>query len=328
VTSALRLSPVQARRAARSATLQAAMEQRPVDAADVTAGVRAQNGAALERLATRRPLRLTWADLVLPEAILAQLRQLVERSRWLPQVAESWHLGGQHGRRGIAALFSGPSGTGKTTSAEVVASALGLDLYVVNLAMVVDKYIGETEKNLERIFEEAEGVNGVLLFDEADALFGKRSEVSDARDRYANIETAYLLQRMERFDGIAILATNLRSNLDDAFTRRLDGIVEFPLPEPVQRERLWRHFVGRLPLAGDVDLAFCARAFALSGGSIHAIALGVAMTAAAGRRDADMGDVVRSVAAEYRKLGRLCHESEFGQYSRLLDPSAARPSSR
>jgi SpoVK/Ycf46/Vps4 family AAA+-type ATPase len=297
------------------------VERRPVAAADVTAGVRAQNGASLERLAVRRPPELTWDDLVLPEPVLAQLRQLVERSRWLPRVTESWRLGGQAGRRGIAALFSGPSGTGKTTSAEIVAGALGLDLYVVNLAMVVDKYIGETEKNLERIFSEAEGVNGVLFFDEADALFGKRSEVSDARDRYANIETAYLLQRMERFDSIAILATNLRSNLDDAFVRRLDGIVEFPLPDPDQRERLWEHFLGRLPLDEDVDIPFCARAFALSGGNIQAIAVGVALAAAAGRRAGTMGDVVLAVAAEYRKLGRLCHESEFGRYSHLLSPA-------
>src|SRR5207244_3373361 len=155
-----------------------------------------------------------------------------------------------------------------TMSAEVVAAELGLDLYVVNLATVVDKYLGETEKNLERIFTEAAGVNGVLLFDEADAIFGKRSEVRDAHDRYANIESAYLLQRMEAFDGLAILATNLRANLDEAFTRRLDVVVDFPAPDPVHRRQLWDRCLGPLVPRGDVDLDFCAAAFELSGGNI------------------------------------------------------------
>src|SRR6184192_1631452 len=142
-------------------------------------------------------------------------------------------------RRGLTALFAGPSGTGKTMAAEVLASELGLDLYTVDLATVVDKYVGETEKNLDRIFAEAERINGVLLFDEADAIFGKRSDVKDAHDRYANVEVAYLLQRMELFDGLAILTTNLRANVDEAFTRRLDAIVGFPLPEEGDRRRLW-----------------------------------------------------------------------------------------
>ncbi len=150
--------------------------------------------------------------------------------------------GGGRGH-GVAALFAGDSGTGKTMSAEVVAQDLGLDLYVVDLATVVDKYVGETEKNLERIFTAAAGVNGVLLFDEADAVFGRRSEVKDAHDRYANVESAYLLQRMETFDGLAILATNLRANIDEAFTRRLDVVVDFPLPDAAHRTRA----VGPLP---------------------------------------------------------------------------------
>ena len=152
-----------------------------------------------------------------------------------------WQMrkGGGRGR-GVTALFAGDSGTGKTMSAEVIAGELGLDLYTVNLATVVDKYVGETEKNLERIFAEAGGVNAVLLFDEADAIFGKRSEVRDAHDRYANIESAYLLQRMETFDGLAILATNLRSNIDEAFTRRLDMIIDFPAPDEKSRLAIWR----------------------------------------------------------------------------------------
>src|SRR5205807_2394270 len=160
--------------------------------------------------------------------------------------------------------------TGKTMAAEVVACEMGLDLYVVDLASVVDKYVGETEKNLDRIFAEAESVNGVLLFDEADALFGKRSDVSDAHDRYANVEVAYLLQRMELFEGIAILATNLRSNLDEAFARRLDALIDFPEPEEADRLRLWRLCLGSAaPVAADLDLEVLARAFKLSGGNIR-----------------------------------------------------------
>ena len=138
-------------------------------------------------------------------------------------------------------LFAGESGTGKTLSAEVVAAELGLDLYVVQLSSIVDKYVGETEKNLERIFTEADRTDAVLLFDEADAVFGKRSEVKDSHDKYANMESAYLLQRLESFDGIALLTTNLRANIDEAFTRRLDLVVDFPFPDPAQRLALWRH---------------------------------------------------------------------------------------
>src|SRR2546426_860625 len=158
-------------------------------------------------------------------------RDLAVRARHRELVLGEWQMAGASSRRrGLTALFAGASGTGKTMAAEVLAGEMGLDLYVVDLASVVDKYVGETEKNLDRIFAEAESVNGVLLFDEADALFGKRSDVSDAHDRYANVEIAYLLQRMEMFEGIAILATNLRSNLDEAFARRLHVLVDFPAP--------------------------------------------------------------------------------------------------
>src|SRR4029453_19266722 len=172
------------------------------------------------------------------------------------RVLVQWSMRPGEGRgRGVTALFAGDSGTGKTMSAEVIADDLGLDLYAVDLATVVDKYVGETEKNLERIFGEAGGVNGGLLFDEADAIFGKRSEVRDAHDRYANIESAYLLQRMESFDGLAILATNLRANLDEAFTRRLDVIVDFPAPDAEHRHLLWDRCLGRLvPRGDDLDL--------------------------------------------------------------------------
>jgi SpoVK/Ycf46/Vps4 family AAA+-type ATPase len=223
--------------------------------------------------------------------------------------------------RGVTALFAGESGTGKTLSAEVIARDLGLDLYVIDLSTVVDKYIGETEKNLDRIFAEADRVNGVLLFDEADALFGKRSEVQDARDRYANVEVAYLLQRMERFEGLAILTSNLRANLDEAFTRRLDAIVDFPMPEEEDRLRLWEtHLRPGVPRGDDLDLAFCAKAFRLSGGSIRNIALGAALLAAEADGPVGMAELVRATEREYRKLGRLCLPDEFGPYFALLRP--------
>jgi SpoVK/Ycf46/Vps4 family AAA+-type ATPase len=200
-------------------------------------------------------------------------------------------------------------------SAEVVAHDLGLDLYTVNLATVVDKYVGETEKNLERIFTEADGVNAVLLFDEADALFGKRSEVRDANDRYANIEVAYLLQRMETFDGLAILATNLRANVDEAFARRLDMVVDFPSPDVELRRALWdRCLAPGVPRSPDLDLDFCARAFELSGGNIRSIAITAAYLAAGGGRSVAMIDLIRGVHREYRKLGRMVVAAEFGDY--------------
>ena len=216
---------------------------------------------------------------------------------------------------GVTALFAGDSGTGKTMSAEVVARSLGLDLYVIDLSTVVDKYIGETEKNLDRIFVEAERVNGVLLFDEADAIFGKRSEVKDARDRYANVEVAYLLQRMEQFEGLAILTTNLRANVDEAFLRRIDILVEFPLPDPESRARLWaKQLTPELPVADDLDLGFLASAFELSGRQHPQRRPLGRVRGGRGRKAVSMAHIIRATSAEYRKLGRLCVESEFGPY--------------
>ncbi len=311
-----RLGPEQVARAAEAGRRAAAAVGRALTVADVSAGARAQNAAGLERLALRVAPRVTWEDLVLPGPIVEQLGELAGRARHRDRVLDEWGLGRTSLKgRGVTALFAGESGTGKTLSAEVIAGALGLDLYVIDLSTVVDKYIGETEKNLDRVFSEADRVNGVLLFDEADAIFGKRSEVKDARDRYANVEVAYLLQRMERFDGMAILTTNLRANLDEAFLRRLDAIVDFPLPDVADRRRLWaRNLGGSLPLGDDLDLDFLARRFTLSGGNIRNIAVGTAFRAAGAGRSAGMEDIVRETAREYRKLGRLCVEAEFGPW--------------
>ncbi|MEV8325565.1 AAA family ATPase [Kitasatospora sp. NPDC056731] len=308
----------QVARAAGVATRTAAAEHRPVTADDLRAAVRAQNGAGLARLARRIEPAVGWDDLVLPEPTARQLHELALRARHRDQVLGQWRMrpGGGRGR-GVIALFAGESGTGKTMSAEVVAAELGMELYVVDLSTVVDKYIGETEKNLERIFTEASHVNAVLLFDEADAIFGKRSQVKDAHDRHANVESAYLLQRMESFDGIAVLTTNLRANLDEAFTRRLDVIAEFPVPDEEQRHALWERCLGpRIPRGDDLDLAFCARHFELAGGSIRACAVTAAYLAAETGRPLGMAELVFAVEREYRKLGRLVLESEFGPWSR------------
>jgi hypothetical protein len=317
--AAFRLSPEQVASAAASASATAAAHQRLVDAADLQAGARSQNAAGLERLARRVEPDVAWDDLILPADALQLLQELTARARHRDLVLDTWRMGTSSARgRGVTALFAGGSGTGKTLSAEVVAADLGLDLYVIDLSSVIDKYIGETEKNLDRIFGEADRVNGVLLFDEADALFGKRSEVGDSRDRYANVEVAYLLQRMERFDGVAVLTTNLRSNVDEAFTRRLDTIVDFPDPDEEDRLRLWGHKLAPLPIAADVDLSFLARAFRLSGGEIRNAAVTAAYLAASQDRSVGMADLVRAVEREYRKLGRMCVESEFGAYFPLL----------
>ncbi|MET9442417.1 ATP-binding protein [Streptomyces sp. NPDC006610] len=314
--AAHRLDSGQLHRAAEVAARTAAVEGRPVGPDDLRTAVRAQNGAGLDRLARRIEPAVGWDDLVLPPATHRRLRELALRARHREQVLGQWGMrpGGGRGR-GVIALFAGESGTGKTMSAEVVAADLGMDLYVVDLSTVVDKYVGETEKNLERIFTEASAVNAVLLFDEADAIFGKRSEVKDARDRHANIESAYLLQRMESFDGIAVLTTNLRANLDEAFTRRLDVVADFPVPDAAGRLALWERCLGdRLPRAADLDLAFCADRFELAGGSIRACAVTAAYLAAESGGPLAMGQLVTAIAQEYRKLGRLVLEGEFGAW--------------
>ncbi len=314
-TAGFRLGPDGIARAAAAA--RAVAGAGGVTGPQLRAGARAQNTAGLERLARHIVPAVGWAQLVLPDRTMAALRELAARARHRTRVRGEWGMrpGGGRGL-GVSALFTGESGTGKTTAAEVMAGELGLDLYAVDLAAVVDKYVGETEKNLDRIFTEAAGVNAVLLFDEADAIFGKRSAVSDAHDRYANIESAYLLQRMESFDGVALLATNLRANLDDAFTRRLDTLVDFPLPDEAMRRKLWDVCLGTaLPRSGDLDLDRCAAAFDLAGGDIRSAAVTAAYLAADADRPVSMADLLAAIDGEYRKLGRLAvttDEKVFG----------------
>lgn len=301
-----RLGGDRIQRAARTAQTLAAFDGTPVDAEHVRLAARRQSASGLESHARRIRPDVDWQDLVLPHKPLVQLRELALRARHRDRVLGDWRLSAGGGRgRGVLGLFAGESGTGKTLSAEVVAADLGLDLYVVQLSSVVDKYVGETEKNLERIFTEADRTDAVLLFDEADAVFGKRSEVKDAHDKYANMESAYLLQRLESFDGIALLTTNLRANIDEAFTRRLDLVVDFPFPDPDQRLALWRHSLSRVPSADGIDPQPLAREFELAGGSIRS-AVVTAAYLAAGRDDmVTADDLLEGARREYRKAGRL-----------------------
>ncbi|MFF7310091.1 AAA family ATPase [Streptomyces sp. NPDC008137] len=293
-------------RAARAARSLAEFDGAPLSPAHLRLAARQQSASGLEQHARRIRPDVDWRDLVLPDGPLTQLRELALRARHRDRVLGDWRLSAGGGRgRGVLGLFAGESGTGKTLSAEVVAADLGLDLYVVQLSSVVDKYVGETEKNLERIFTEADRTDAVLLFDEADAVFGKRSEVKDAHDRYANLESAYLLQRLESFDGIALLTTNLRANIDEAFTRRLDLIVDFPFPDAGQRVALWRHSLSHVPGADGIELDAVATGFELAGGSIRS-AVVTAAYLAAGRGDTvTADDLLEGARREYRKAGRL-----------------------
>jgi len=283
---------------------------------DLKSAARTQSQPRLTSLAQKITPYFTWEDIVLPDDRMAQLREIANQVLFQHVVYEDWGLAKKSSLgRGVAALFAGQSGTGKTMAAEVIANDLGLDVYKIDLSGLVSKYIGETEKNLARVFEEASDTNAILFFDEADAVFGKRSEVRDSHDRYANIEVSYLLQKMEEYDGIVVLATNLRSNLDEAFLRRMRAIVEFPFPEVEDRLRIWqRTFSPGAPLAPDVDLGFMAKQFRIAGGNIRNIVLLAAFLAASHDEDIGMLHLIQGAKREYQKLGRLIAESDFGRW--------------
>jgi ATP-dependent 26S proteasome regulatory subunit len=277
--------------------------------ANVFAAARRGTGTALPELARKVELVHGWDDLVVPDGVRVQLRELCDRVLVRDRVVEDWGFGERlGGGNGVAALFAGASGTGKTMAAAVIAREAELDLFRIHTAAVVSKWIGETERNLDRVFDAAEGANAILLFDEADALFGKRS--SDQNDtsglqRYANLEVAYLLQRMESFSGISILSTNLRQNLDEAFTRRLDSIVNFPFPDEAERRDLWtRIWPATTPLAADVDVERLARVYPLTGGSIKNAAVGAAYLAAAHGGLVTHAHIAQAVTRELEKDAR------------------------
>lgn len=283
--------------------------QKHVAPHDVNLAARSQMQPALGMFARKIEPHYGWDDIVLPPQPLATLQMICAVMRQRARVYGEWGLGKWTQGAGILALFAGASGTGKTMAAEIIARELALDLYKIDLSAVVSKYIGETEKNLERIFREAEDSAAILFFDEADALFGKRSEVRDAHDRYANIEVAYLLQRTEQYDGLVILTSNLKKNMDDAFLRRIHFAVEFPLPEEAERFEIWRRTLPpTAPQADDIDLELLARKLKLAGGSIRNIVLAAAFLAADERVPVAMRHLTRAANYEYQKIGKLMVE--------------------
>jgi len=295
-----------------------AEEPRHVESRELFAAARLQTGHDLGSLTRKVESRYAWADIVLPADALAQLREISQRVVLQRQVFDDWGFGEKlsHGK-GVNALFTGPSGTGKTMAAGIMANELSLDLYQIDLSRIVSKWVGETEKNLDRIFTAAENANAILFFDEADALFGKRSEVRDSHDRYANVEISYLLQKMEEYEGIAILATNLRANLDEAFVRRLAFTVQFPFPDDESRRRIWTGiWPAATPVDADVDAAYLAKQFKLSGGNIKNIALAAAVLAAADGSAVRMTHVLHATRREYQKMGKALTELDPAAWSR------------
>ncbi|MFF3747715.1 ATP-binding protein [Streptomyces kronopolitis] len=287
---------------------QAALAEQPFPPTEAQRIIRTDAGHTLEKLARRIRPEVTRVDLEVPDAVRERLDMLIFRIRHRQEVLSSWRLRRGGGRGwGVAALFAGESGTGKTMAAEAIAHELETELFIISLPTLVSKYIGETEKNLESIFTAAESINGVLLFDEADSLFSKRSEVSDSKDKHANMQSSYLLQRLESFNGLAILTTNLRANMDSAFTRRFNEVIEFESPTAEVRARLWRTFLGE-EVCENCDTDHLAAKFDLAGGSIRASVETAAFTAAAAKRPMSTHDLLRGIEVEYRKQGRLCDQ--------------------
>jgi hypothetical protein len=307
------LTSHQIRQAATTAHDYALQRGDTLTTADLINAARFHSTPRLGTLAYQIHPRFAWDDIVLPVEHKTILREIVNMVRGRGIVLEEWGLGHKLvSSSGVSALFAGPPGTGKTMAAEVIAGELGLDLYKIDLSSVVNKYIGETEKSLGKLFDEASASNAILFFDEADALFGKRSEVKDSHDRYANIEVSYLLQRMEQYDGITILATNLRSSMDEAFTRRLQFAIDFPFPDEKDRLHLWETLLPpHVPRDGTVNLLLLARRFKLAGGNIRNVIVSAAHIAAANGRIVTQHHLLHGIRREMQKMGRLIDEREM-----------------
>jgi SpoVK/Ycf46/Vps4 family AAA+-type ATPase len=285
---------------------------------DLYAACRLQSNRKLDTLAQKIEPNYCWDDIVLPGDRLQQLHEVCNYVKHRARVYNEWGFSRKLSLgKGVNTLFAGPSGTGKTMAAEIVAGELALDLYKIDLSTVVSKYIGETEKNLARIFAEAETSNAILFFDEADALFGKRSEIRDAHDRYANIEISYLLQKMEEYEGVVVLSSNLRKNMDEAFVRRMHFTVEFPFPSAQDRLRIWeRIWPDETPRSGELDLTFMAQRFDISGGNIRNVALAASFLAADDGQLVTMAHLIHAIRREYQKMGKVITEREFGKYAK------------
>ncbi|MBW4686854.1 MAG: AAA family ATPase [Komarekiella atlantica HA4396-MV6] len=293
-----------------AAAIQTICSEDSLSATDLWDTCRIHARTRLDDMAQRIQPVATWDDLILPEPQCRTLREIVAQVQQRITVYETWGVAaGSANGLGVSALFAGASGTGKTLAAEVLAQELRLDLYRIDLSQVVSKYIGETEKNLRRVFDAAEAGGAILLFDEADALFGKRSEVKDSHDRYANIEVSYLLQRMEAYRGLAILTTNLRGAIDSAFLRRIRFVVQFPFPDVAQRLDIWRRmFPPKLPTKG-LDLNRLAQ-LNVPGGNIRTIALNAAFLAADAKEPVQMKHLLRATQSEYLKLEKTLTDAE------------------
>lgn len=323
------LEPHQATAITRDVRCTGALETRPLTIDDVALAVRARSGMLVSPSVNLVRPRAVWKDLVLPRDRLRQLSEAVERLQQQSRVLDQWgFLSGRPGARGVRLLLSGPPGTGKTLSAEILAGSLGVDLLSVDISRIVSKWIGETEKNLAEVFEVAERSQAVLFFDEADALFGKRTEVQDAHDRYANLETAYLLSRLERFEGLAVLATNLRQSVDPAFMRRIEFVIDFEEPNVEERGLLWRHHIPKTaPLAKDVDLGELASIYAMVGGLIRNAAVAAGFLAATAGSEITRRHLVHAIRREYEKSGRAFPGLPTGMTASELtgDPTLCRP---
>jgi SpoVK/Ycf46/Vps4 family AAA+-type ATPase len=288
---------------------------------DLYQGCKAQSNRNLSSLARKIEPHYNWEDIILPKDTKEQLSEVSRYIKHRGTVYIDWGFDKKLSLgKGLNVLFCGPSGTGKTMAAEIIAKDAGLDLYKIDLSNVLSKYIGETEKNLNKIFGEAETSNAILFFDEADALFGKRSEVKDAHDRYANIEVGYLLQKMEEYEGIVILATNLQGNIDSAFLRRMQFVIEFPFPDEKLRFQIWnRIFPKEAPLAEDVNYKFFSNRLKLAGGNIKNIALAAAFQAAEESCEIGMRQIMHATKREYQKIGKPFLKVDFEPYYKLIE---------
>ncbi|WP_346705259.1 ATP-binding protein [uncultured Agathobaculum sp.] len=314
-------SPQQIRLACRQAAGLSGLDGKTMlDGATLHAACYQQVVHKLGELAHRVPPAYTWEDVVLPAAQKRLMQQACGHIRYRYRVYHQWGFESKisYGR-GLSILFAGAPGTGKTMCAQVIARQLNMEMYKINISQVVSKYIGETEKNLQAVFREAKNSNCILFFDECDALFGKRSEVKDSHDRNANVEVAYLLQQIEEYDGVCILATNLIGNIDEAFMRRITYVVHFPFPDAGMREKIYRQMMPQaVPLADDIDWGFLAGKFELSGGYIKNIVLAAAFMAAGEGSPIGMRHLVRAAVGELKKNEIVVVREELQEYADLL----------